>query len=332
MTAARSLKARSRAGARESGNYVFKLPFGEELQAGTGGRTTAQGYSGNDGVRQKFTQKERDVETGLDYFGARYYSSAQGRFTSPDDPFADWNSESPQKWNLYTYTSNNPLNRVDADGQRWAQQARGGKIHHEWFDDNEDENGNSPYKTALANGWSAVTDLFYTADDGRRIQLLSWTNEWREVSWLQEFYTKNLSAEAAWLRGKRWEKWWEQKLDQLEHDLDALPLAGGALRAGRGLPKLITRFRDLISKSSLRGKSLTAGAKVLRELGLNERITKTGRREFFDPKTGQVRAAYDAANSKGGNHWHKFAPDGTPINNGGRIVEKSTTAAHIPAK
>jgi Ig-like domain from next to BRCA1 gene len=44
------------------------LPFGEELLAGAGGRTTAQGYTGSDNVRQKFTSKERDVETGLDYF------------------------------------------------------------------------------------------------------------------------------------------------------------------------------------------------------------------------------------------------------------------------
>ncbi len=66
------------------------LPFGEELYAGTGGRTTGmgytvQGYAPVDGVRQKFTSKERDDETDLDYFLARYYSSTQGRFTSPDE-------------------------------------------------------------------------------------------------------------------------------------------------------------------------------------------------------------------------------------------------------
>jgi hypothetical protein len=55
------------------------LPFGEELFAGTGGRTTAQGYTASDNVRQKFTLKEPDIETGLDYFGARYHSSMQGR-------------------------------------------------------------------------------------------------------------------------------------------------------------------------------------------------------------------------------------------------------------
>src|SRR5205814_7028997 len=41
------------------------LPFGEELSAGTGGRTTAQGYGASDGVRQHFTQQERDGETSL---------------------------------------------------------------------------------------------------------------------------------------------------------------------------------------------------------------------------------------------------------------------------
>ena len=60
------------------------LPFGEELFAPTSGRTAAQGYASGDGVRQHFTQKERDNETGLDYFGARYYASMQGRFTGVD--------------------------------------------------------------------------------------------------------------------------------------------------------------------------------------------------------------------------------------------------------
>ena len=45
-------------------------------------RSRAQGGAGS---RYPFlTQKERDVETGLDYFKARYYGSQQGRFTSPD--------------------------------------------------------------------------------------------------------------------------------------------------------------------------------------------------------------------------------------------------------
>jgi RHS repeat-associated protein len=57
--------------------------------------------------RLKFTGKERDAETGLDYFGARYFSGAQGRFTSPDAPLADQHPEDPQSWNLYGYVRNN---------------------------------------------------------------------------------------------------------------------------------------------------------------------------------------------------------------------------------
>jgi RHS repeat-associated protein len=112
------------------------LPFGEELIAGTGGRTAAQGYSGADGVRQQFTDKERDFETGLDYFLARYYSSIQGRFMSPDefkggprdagvlgsgDPekqaLVYAQITNPQSLNKYQYSLNNPLRYVDPDGQ-----------------------------------------------------------------------------------------------------------------------------------------------------------------------------------------------------------------------
>ncbi len=73
----------------------------------------------------RFTGKERDTETGLDYFGARYYSGAQGRFTSPDpfnptdelvgQEFDDYLAN-PQYWNKYAYSLNNPLKYKDSDG------------------------------------------------------------------------------------------------------------------------------------------------------------------------------------------------------------------------
>jgi RHS repeat-associated protein len=92
------------------------LPFGEELGAGVGIRSASLGY-GVDSMRQKFTSKERDSETGLDFFEARYFSSVQGRFTSPDEPFAGQDMDDPQSWNLYTYTLNNPLKYVDPSGK-----------------------------------------------------------------------------------------------------------------------------------------------------------------------------------------------------------------------
>ncbi len=93
------------------------LPFGEEIGSGVGGRGGI--YGGAEVVAQRFTGKERDQETGLDYFGARYFSGAQGRFGSPDpvnvlsQKIAD-----PQQWNMYAYGRNNPLKYLDPDGKR----------------------------------------------------------------------------------------------------------------------------------------------------------------------------------------------------------------------
>ncbi|MGD0911330.1 MAG: RHS repeat-associated core domain-containing protein [Terracidiphilus sp.] len=71
--------------------------------------------------RPLFTGKERDAESGNDYFGARYYASSMGRFLSPDwsakimpVPYAKL--DNPQSLNLYAYVGNNPLTRFDPDG------------------------------------------------------------------------------------------------------------------------------------------------------------------------------------------------------------------------
>ena len=61
--------------------------------------------------------KERDAESGLDYFGARYLSSAQGRWTSPDGPLVDQMESDPQSWNLDGYVRNNPLRLADPHGR-----------------------------------------------------------------------------------------------------------------------------------------------------------------------------------------------------------------------
>ncbi|MGH9436537.1 MAG: RHS repeat-associated core domain-containing protein [Terriglobia bacterium] len=103
-----------------SGNIVARhdyLPFGAEVPGGMAGRGTQWGLT-ND-VEQKFTGQIRDQETGMDYFHARYYGSAFGRFTSPDPANAGANPLDPQSWNAYAYVGNDPLTVTDPSGTNW---------------------------------------------------------------------------------------------------------------------------------------------------------------------------------------------------------------------
>ena len=94
-------------------NPVFfpELPFGDEW-CGTGVCGAPQ-----EGQPRRFTAKERDTETGLDYFGARYYSGRIERFTSVDPAMTiQANLVDPQRWNRYAYARNNPYRYMDPDG------------------------------------------------------------------------------------------------------------------------------------------------------------------------------------------------------------------------
>ncbi|HET8888524.1 MAG TPA: RHS repeat-associated core domain-containing protein, partial [Candidatus Angelobacter sp.] len=101
-----------------------QLPFGETW------------YETGTADKWKFTNYERDSgtgETGLDYANFRYYSSAQGRFMSPDRLAG--NLRAPQSRNRYSYALNNPVNLLDPTGlevqcTRWEHSDDGGET---WF-------------------------------------------------------------------------------------------------------------------------------------------------------------------------------------------------------
>jgi len=81
-----------------------------------------------DATEQHYTGKERDTESGNDYFEARYYASSFGRFMSPDwsakeEPVPYAKLDDPQTLNLYGYVEDNPSGRTDPDGHRIDYQA-----------------------------------------------------------------------------------------------------------------------------------------------------------------------------------------------------------------
>ena len=111
----------------EEGNVVERadyLPYGNDRLRIKENETPETDY--------KFTGKELDDETGLYYYGARYYDSVIGRFISTDPllfridqmPQEERNVvlSNPQNLNLYTYALNNPVKYVDENGE-WAETA-----------------------------------------------------------------------------------------------------------------------------------------------------------------------------------------------------------------
>jgi RHS repeat-associated protein len=78
------------------------------------GRTQTNNPAAPFKVSNRFTGQIQDEETGLYYYGARYYDPELGRFIQPDTIISDLSN--PQSFNRYAYTLNNPLRYTDPDG------------------------------------------------------------------------------------------------------------------------------------------------------------------------------------------------------------------------
>ena len=92
----------------ESGNELWResyRPYGERIQHQVDTSQHSVLYTG----------KEHDDDTGLTYFGARYYDPNIGRFMGMD-PVGFYDSN-PQSFNRYVYANNNPYVYIDPDGE-----------------------------------------------------------------------------------------------------------------------------------------------------------------------------------------------------------------------
>jgi len=131
---------------------------------------------GSDPNHYKFTGKERDAESGLDYFEARHYASSLGRFMQPDEfaggptdlfdtdepassalPYADIND--PQSLNKYVYTYNNPLRYVDQNGHDiWdVIQGAANAFGSDLFGAGRTDGGNADHQLGQAIGDAGAT-------------------------------------------------------------------------------------------------------------------------------------------------------------------------------
>jgi RHS repeat-associated protein len=138
------------------------LPFGDSLAC-----------SGNIPDPHYFTGKERDQESGNDYFGARYYASSMGRFMSPDPSqlyYAD--PTNPQGLNLYSYALNNPLKNTDQTGLYCTYfKSDFGNYNDVESVDNSGQYDASKYSSGYdecaSNGgqWTEVSSVEVNADD-----------------------------------------------------------------------------------------------------------------------------------------------------------------------
>jgi RHS repeat-associated protein len=144
----------------------------------------------------RFTGKERDTESGLDYFGARYYASNMGRFMSPDP--TGGKLDDPQSLNRYVYVRNNPLSYTDPTGLNFGLPCSGGNtdscnngLQGSWQHD-ADGNKTSFTNISIGNKDGQLQDVSsnntgsYTASfDGKNVSLTNSSGGTQNGSWLQ---------------------------------------------------------------------------------------------------------------------------------------------------
>ncbi len=92
---------------------------------------TASRSEGTIDPTQRFTGQKLDPETGLYYYGGRYYDAETGRFVSAD-PFVQTPLD-PQNLNRYSYVVNNPQNYIDPDGYFHRHKKKKGGFFKSFF-------------------------------------------------------------------------------------------------------------------------------------------------------------------------------------------------------
>jgi RHS repeat-associated protein len=114
---------------------ILYFPYGSEVQASKLSAAWTSYLAANaaimpvDKTHYRFTGQYLDDETGLYYFGARYYHPKLGRFVTPDPLYLEKPEQCEKSaidCGLYAYARNNPLSYVDPDGHEPVEIVAGG--------------------------------------------------------------------------------------------------------------------------------------------------------------------------------------------------------------
>ncbi|MBI3658033.1 MAG: hypothetical protein HY232_16650, partial [Acidobacteria bacterium] len=229
--------------------------------------------------RLKFTGRLRDHESGLDYFGARYYGSALGRFVSPDAVRNDSHPGNPQSWNRYAYGRNNPLRFFDPTGEAVVAYDANGNLLCKDLDCNFYKKGN------LTVGDKTYTPDQYTVRDPNPSAVVYDKPEPHELSSFAIGVFQGLDAR-------------RQASLQIIGGVAGVSVAGGVIGAGIGAIGGGTGSA-LFAAASVQGGSLartvlnisTHAAKQMADRGVTKKMVEvalTRGAKFWDPKNNAV--------------------------------------------
>jgi RHS repeat-associated protein len=321
------------------------LPFGEELYAGTNWRTLELGYTG-DGTRQKFTQKERDNETGLDYFLARYYSSTQGRFTSADPEDAGAEEGEPQSWNGYAYVGNSPLTSTDSFGLWKEIDCSSGKGKC-WESDNKNDTITSLAKLLNAsakdltkffqNPTIHIGDRFDASGFGRGsiptsrdqgpavVQVFLVSEPESTGDKIGRFFSNDESR----FRAARMDKFWHDLFNPCNGPGQPRCRIGIMYPGGiaSGLRAATPELAELFASGTIRNMPIISIRNTLREGGFTQTVTRNGSGYLFRNAAGEeVRimsrgGGWDVRiRNSSGNYLDEFGNVGSPASTHGITV------------
>jgi RHS repeat-associated protein len=286
-------------------------PWGGELQ-----------FVNNDSNDYKFTGKKRDLETGLDYFGARYYSNGLGRWVSADwsaapvpVPYA--NFDDPQSLNLYGYVRNIPTTQIDIDGHGCPADCDV-KVDMELVKQTLNQITPGVFAglgTELA-ALGPAAPLAIPSAGGMALAVFGPRQEVPEGCGgdCSSFYIPAPQAEGQNQQGQTQNQGQGQ---ETEHTPEPAPASGGNMKGGKGGPLGPVKAKD--------APGVTAGGQATNKYG--QKLAPSGRPQVNEVNKNTREKANNAANkgsgtvehrtpTRGQSHFHTKRGDGTKRQDG----------------